>query len=100
MAGKARIVLAAAMVAAVMAGCGGGDADGTDAASNSDGDDSAVEETTVEPITIKTRMKLTPQKTIVSSGKIVEGSTAGDAPFCPGGTITDKHGAVPGTVSH
>lgn len=44
---------------------------------------------------IETRMTLTSEKRIVSSGKVLDGSTIGDSPFCPGGTIEDKHGATP-----
>ena len=40
-------------------------------------------------------MTLTSEKRIVSSGKVLDGSTIGDSPFCPGGTIEDKHGATP-----
>jgi hypothetical protein len=40
-----------------------------------------------EPILIKTRMD-TP------TGRVVVGSHLGGSPFCPGGTIRDKHGTL------
>ena len=38
-----------------------------------------------EPILILTRMN-------IPTGKILDGSTIGDSPFCPAGTVKDKHG--------
>ena len=80
-----------------VAGCGGddGDAAGPTAPSSAESDSSASGEAADEPIVIETRMTLTSEKKIVSSGSVLDGSTVGDSPFCPGGTIEDKHGATP-----
>lgn len=81
----------------LVAACGGddGDAAGTTPSPSAESDSSASGEVADEPIVIKTRMTLTPEEKIVSSGKVLNGSTIGDSPFCPGGTIEDKHGATP-----
>ena len=74
-------------------GCGG--ENGATAPSGAESDSVPKGEVTDEPIVIETRMSLTPGEKIVSSGKVLGGSTIGDSAFCPGGTIEDKHGATP-----
>ena len=80
-----------------IAGCGrdNGDAVGSTAPPSSAGSDSSASgEVVDERIVIETRMTLTPEKVIVSVGKVLDTSTIGDSPFCPGGTIVDKHGVT------
>jgi hypothetical protein len=77
--------LAVAASAIALVGCGG--ADGGDGAADittpSSPESAAADE--AEPILIKTR-------TSIPTGEIVDGSTIGDSPFCPGGTVRDRHG--------
>ena len=78
---RARWLAAALTVTAIaLAACGSGDGEDGDAA----GTESAAGGE-AEPILIKALIGL-------STGKILDGSTIGDAPFCPGGTVKDKHG--------
>jgi hypothetical protein len=53
-----------------------------------------------EPIVIRTRMVIAaaPGTEPIATGEILEGSTLGDSPFCPGGTILDSHGSPDPTV--
>ena len=70
----------------VLAGCGANDESGETKQTTSPPTKSAAVGQT-EPILIKTRMD-TP------AGKVAVGSHVGGSPFCPGGTIKDKHGTV------
>jgi hypothetical protein len=83
---RARWLAAAMTVTAIaLAACG---ADGGHAATDRTTDrpsKSAAAAGQAEPILIKTRVD-TP------TGKIVDGSTIGDSPFCRGGTVEDMHG--------
>lgn len=90
-----RLVVALTISAMGVAACGGddGDASGTTGAPSVESESSASGGADSEPILIETRMTLTPEEEIVSTGKILDGSTIGDSPFCPGGTIEDKHGS-------
>ena len=73
------------VTAIVLAGCGigGGDDDGAPGKTTSPSQPSAGGEAT--PILIKTRMN-------APTGRILDGSTIGESPFCPGGTVKDQHG--------
>ena len=81
-----RLCIALTLVVIVGAACGGGDgeADETAGASSVESD-ATPSEAVGEPILMLTRMK-------IPTGKILDGSTIGDEPFCPGGTVKDKHG--------
>ena len=82
-----RLVVALTIATIALAGCGAdGDGDGTAKSTTSRPTKSATA-AEAEPILIKTRMD-TP------TGKVVVGSHVGGSPFCPGGTIKDKHGTV------
>lgn len=73
------------LAAIVLAGCGGGKADGgAVAGTTTTPSESAVQG---EAILIKTRMN-------APTGRILDGSTIGATPFCPGGTVKDKHGTA------
>ena len=75
------LALALAVTAVGLAGCG----DATDA----DNDAPAAAPKSSQKIVIKTSAELIE---IVDTGKIVSGSTLGNAPFCPGGTWSGGHG--------
>lgn len=49
-----------------------------------------------EPIVIRTRMLVaaTERAEPIATGKVLEGSTLGDSPFCAGGTVLDSHGST------
>jgi hypothetical protein len=49
-----------------------------------------------EPIEIRTSVKIapTPGAEVIATGEVLEGSTLGGSPFCPGGTILDSHGST------
>lgn len=70
----------------VLAGCGADDESG-DTKPTTNGPTKSADVGQTEPILIKTRMD-TP------SGKVAVGSHIGGSPFCPGGTIKDKHGTL------
>jgi hypothetical protein len=72
------------VTALALAACGGGGDEG-DAAGTTASPSESVAGGEAEPILIKTRVN-------IPRGKILDGSTIGDSPFCPGGTVTDKHG--------
>jgi hypothetical protein len=67
-----------------LAACGGGGDEGN-AAGRTASPSESVAGGEAEPILIKTRVN-------IPTGKILDGSTIGDSPFCPGGTVKDKHG--------
>ena len=86
----ARWLVAAALTGAVIALAGCGSADGDDGGTTgTTGTTASKSESPAggagEPIVIKTRMN-------IPTGKILDGSTVGDSPFCPGGTVMDQHG--------
>lgn len=86
------------VIMAIGAGaCGGSDDGASGTTPNPSAEGTSVEEDEVmdESIVIETRMTLTPNRTIVSSGNVLDGSSVGDSPFCPSGTVEDKHGATP-----
>lgn len=92
---QARWLAAALTVTAIaLSACGGDDggAAGTTASPSIKSDSTVGDGADGEPILILTRVTLTPASEVVSTGKILDGSTIGDSPFCPGGTIKDKHG--------
>ncbi|MGZ8795607.1 MAG: hypothetical protein ACXW0F_13340 [Gaiellaceae bacterium] len=71
------------------------------------GDEDAVDTSAVSPsaqrgdaIVIRTRKKvaLTEGAEPIATGKVMEGSTLGDSPFCVGGTVVDSHGSNDPTV--
>jgi hypothetical protein len=70
--------------AIALAGCGGSGDEGDEAGTTATPSES-VAGGEAEPILIKTRVN-------IPTGKILDGSTIGDSPFCPGGTVKDKHG--------
>jgi hypothetical protein len=76
------------VAAFVLAGCGADDkreeAGDTKKATNRRTESATAGEG--EPILIRTRVD-------IPTGKVVNGSTIGDSPFCPGGTFQDEHGA-------
>lgn len=82
--------LAAALTGAAitLAGCGAGDGDAGDKPATTTGNSASAPGGGAEPILIKTRMN-------IPTGKILDGSTIGDSPFCPGGTVMDQHGTPP-----
>ena len=49
-----------------------------------------------EPIVIRERVVIaaTPGAEPIATGEVLEGSTLGGSPFCPGGTIRDSHGST------
>jgi hypothetical protein len=65
----------------VLTGCGSDDGSGTKPATSRP----TKAATKGEPILIKTRVD-------IPTGKVVDGSTIGSSPFCPGGTFIDQHG--------
>jgi len=71
----------------VLAGCGADDK-GDEGSDTKKATSRPTESATAgegEPVLIKTRVD-------IPTGKVVNGSTIGDSPFCPGGTFRDKHG--------
>jgi hypothetical protein len=74
--------LAAALAVTVIAlpACGGGGDEG-----DAPGASESVAGGEPEPILIKTRVN-------IPTGNVLDGSTIGDSPFCPGGTVKDTHG--------
>ena len=75
------------VTAVALAGCGPDGQDGDAKNTTSRPTKSATAAGKAEPILIKTLVDL-------PTGKIVDGSTLGDSPFCPGGTVKDKHGTA------
>jgi hypothetical protein len=86
--GSGRLVLALAVTAAGLAACGDG---GTTASETRTAGSatSAGAAPAPQKILIKTDAKLLGN---VDTGRVVAGSTLGDAPFCPGGTWSGGHG--------
>lgn len=89
--------LAVATLALGLVACGGedGGASGTTAPTGVESEGSSDVAVADEPIVIRTSMTLTAGEEIVASGEVLDGSTVGDSPFCPGGTIEDRHGETP-----
>jgi hypothetical protein len=74
-------------------GCGDDGGDETGAATtpglNSDSADSGGGS---EEIVIKTRLHIPADRKGPITGEVLDGSTIGDSPFCPGGTFRDQRG--------
>ena len=71
----------------ISGGCGDDDGDETAASTTTslDSEPSSDAEGGSQEIVIKTHLDL-------PDGEVLDGSSIGDAPFCPGGTFSDKHG--------
>ena len=84
---RARWLAAFLTVTAItLAGCGADEEAGVqNTKSNRPSESAAAAER--DPILIKTRVDL-------PTGKVVNGSTIGNSPFCPGGTFMDQHGTT------
>jgi hypothetical protein len=82
--------VALTIMAIGVAACGGDDGDvaGRTAVPSIESDSTAGSGAGGEPILIKTRVTF---RDIVT-GKVLEGSTIGDSPFCSGGTFRDREG--------
>lgn len=90
----ARWVAVLTIAAASLVACGDDDGDATGAT-----EPPGIESTSTpggesdgEQLLLLTRMTFTPGE-VGASGRILDGSTVGDSPFCPGGTVEDKHGS-------
>jgi hypothetical protein len=85
-----RAVVLASVLALVVGACGGAE-DGEDGAAGTGAVSTA--ETRGEPIVIKLSVVIADveRAEIPATGEVLEGSTLGDAPFCVGGTIEDRH---------
>lgn len=87
----------------IVGGCGGdgGDENGVAATSGVDSDLSADPGEGSEEIVIKTHVNIEIPKggpvpgSSTGKGEVLDGSTIGDSPFCPGGTFTDMHSDDP-----
>jgi hypothetical protein len=89
-----RAVVPVSLLALVLGACGGGVANGSGAAASTPPSTlPSTAEPRGEPIVI--RMSLVTAAVegaeIPATGKVLEGSTLGAAPFCVGGTIEDRH---------
>ena len=78
----------------LLAACGddpGGTADATPTPSTNSVGDALV---------IRTRVNIAAEAGAepIATGKVLEGSTLGDSPFCVGGTIVDSHGSTDPSV--
>jgi hypothetical protein len=69
-----------------LAACGGDDATETGAETTSGGDLSDDPGEGSEEIVINTQVERS------QPGEVLDGSTIGDSPFCPGGTFEERHG--------
>ena len=83
-------VVALAVTAIALAGCGGDDG-GDEAGTATDRDPSAAERG--EPILIKTQVRVA--RGGGAGGEVLRGSRIGDSAFCPGGKFSDRHGEPP-----
>jgi hypothetical protein len=85
-----RAVVLASVLALVVGSCGGAD-DGEDGAADTGAVSTA--EARGEPIVIRTSVVIADVEgaEIPATGEVLDGSTLGDAPFCVGGTIEDRH---------
>ena len=81
-----------------LAACGDDDGDETGAATTP-GAGSDLSADTGEEILIKTRVKIGAAEELrgsdVSGGEVLDGSSIGDSPFCPGGAFRDAHSDDP-----
>jgi hypothetical protein len=77
-----------------LAACGGGDGNETGAATTPgvDSEASADPAEGSEEILIETHVVF-PEADTPVTGEVLDGSTIGDSPFCPGGTFRDRHGS-------
>ena len=78
-----------------LAACGGDE---------NDAEDTSAASTTAprgEPIVIRTRklVALRERTEPIATGKVLQGSTLGNSPFCVGGTVRDSHGSSDPTVA-
>src|SRR5829696_3464081 len=84
-----RVVVLLSVLAIVLGACGavGGEADAGSASSTKPGS---------EPILIRTGVVIAAMAgaDIPATGDVLEGSTLGDAAFCVGGTIEDRHPGI------
>ena len=84
-----------------LAACGNDDGDesGAETTPGADGDLSADPGEGGEEIVIKTRVTIGAADELrgsnVSGGEVLDGSSIGDSPFCPGGTFRDAHSEDP-----
>lgn len=85
--GIGRAVALLLVCMALVTACGGGsdNAAGTNATSTMKSNPTADG----EPIRIKTHVNFSGS---IPEGEVLDGSTIGDSPFCPGGTFRDLHG--------
>jgi hypothetical protein len=89
-----RLAMTLILATVGLAACGEGDGNETEAATTPgvDGDLTADPGEGSEEIVIKTRVVF-PKGEIPVTGEVLDGSTIGDSPFCPGGTFRDRHGS-------
>jgi hypothetical protein len=85
------LTVALAITLVGLVACGGDDSGAADTspAPSVESDSSA----TGEPILIKTSVTFTGEEEVGARGDVLDGSTIGDSPFCPGGTFEDRHGS-------
>ena len=95
------LALALTLATVGLAACGDDNGDETGAATTpgADSDLSADPGEGGEKILIKTRVKIGAAEELrgsnVSGGEVLDGSSIGDSPFCPGGTFRDAHSDDP-----
>jgi hypothetical protein len=93
-----RLAMALILATVGLAACGGGDGNETGAGTTPgvDSDLTADPGEGSEEIVIKTRVVFPkdepPAGATTATGEVLDGSTIGDSPFCPGGTFRDQHG--------
>ena len=87
-------VVAALLGVLLVGACGSGE----DGESEKSGTSTSLPRS--EPVSILTSLAIaaTEGSEPIATGKVLEGSTIGDSPFCVGGTIRDSH-ALTGTVT-
>jgi len=96
-----RLALLLTLATVGFAACGDDDGGETDAATTSgvESDVSTDAAEAGEDVVIKTQVKINAAEenrgSNVSRGEILDGSTIGDTPFCPGGTFQDAHSEDP-----
>jgi hypothetical protein len=95
------LALALTLATVGVAACGDDDGDETGAATTAgaDSDLSADAGETSEEILIKTQVEIGAAEELrgsnVSEGAVLDGSSIGDSPFCPGGAFRDAHSEDP-----
>jgi hypothetical protein len=80
--------------ALILGACGGDEQDAADTSAAS------TISSRSEHIVIRTRklVALEERTDPIATGEVLEGSTLGDSPFCPRGTVLDSHGSSDPTV--